>query len=261
MILTIYNNKSDKRVVDKNIEQICQMGSLQMRNDFDIRNGSIDLDTSTINLYNPDNRAQNKYINQNGSLQDSNNFDTTDFIYSQGYTTISYEVLAGTASNCFVCYYDPNYNFVTRAAFDPAIGTINLQWSGYFRFCINKIKADPLRVMINRGGEALAFVPFTTIDLSRANYCYIDELDRYYYIADVTADGRTGRWRLNLKCDVLMTFKDGIRALRGTVDRQQNLSNGYIPDGEYKELAYSQITAKSFPNGMTNDNLILMTVG
>lgn len=100
----------------------------------------------------------------------------------------------------------------------------------------------------------------TDTDISKCNYCYIEELDRYYYITDITIQ-RKNVWILSLKCDVLMTFSSGIRALNGTVDRQENKYNGYIPDGEYKQLAYSQITAKAFPNAMNNDTLILMTVG
>ena len=100
----------------------------------------------------------------------------------------------------------------------------------------------------------------TSTDISKCNYCYIEELDRYYYITDITIQ-RNNVWLLSLKCDVLMTFAGGIRALNGTVDRQQNKYNGYIPDGEYKQLAYSQITTKAFPNAMQSDSLILMTVG
>lgn len=100
----------------------------------------------------------------------------------------------------------------------------------------------------------------TDTDISKVNYCHISELNRYYYVTDITIL-RTGVWLLSLRCDVLMTFSGGIRALRGTVDRQENKYNGYIPDGQYKELAYSQITAKAFPNAMNRDTLILMTVG
>lgn len=100
----------------------------------------------------------------------------------------------------------------------------------------------------------------TDTDISMCNYCYIAELSRYYYIKDITIY-RKGVWVISLKCDVLMTFASGIRSLSGTVDRQENKYNGYIPDGEYKQLAYSQITAKAFPNAMNSDTLILMTVG
>ena len=100
----------------------------------------------------------------------------------------------------------------------------------------------------------------TSTDITKCNYCYISDLGRYYYITDIQIL-RNEVYVLTLRCDVLMTFASGIRALSGTVDRQQNKYNGYIPDGDYKQLAYSKIVAKSFPNGMTADNLILLTVG
>ena len=97
-------------------------------------------------------------------------------------------------------------------------------------------------------------------DLTKYNYCYISELSRYYYINDISII-RNGVYLLRLRADVLMTYSPQIRALTGTVDRQENLNNGYIQDGEYQALAYTQIVTKTFPNGMTSDNLILMTVG
>lgn len=97
-------------------------------------------------------------------------------------------------------------------------------------------------------------------DLSKVNYAYISDLARYYYVDDIVAL-RNGVWVLNLTCDPLMTFESGIRALTGTVDRQENVYNGYIQDGQYRALAYTKIVTKTFPNAMTSDNLILMTVG
>lgn len=100
----------------------------------------------------------------------------------------------------------------------------------------------------------------TDTDITKCNYAYIEDLARYYYITDITIL-RNGVYELTLRCDVLKTFSTGIYALYGTIDRQENKYNGYIPDNNYKQLAYSQIVAKKFPNGMTSDNLILMTVG
>lgn len=100
----------------------------------------------------------------------------------------------------------------------------------------------------------------TSTDISKCNYAYISELGRYYYIDDITIQ-RAGVYVLDLSVDVLMTFGSSIRALSGTIDRQENVNNGYIADYGYKALNYSAIVAKEFPNGMTSDQLILMTVG
>ncbi len=100
----------------------------------------------------------------------------------------------------------------------------------------------------------------TPTDISHFNYCYIQEVGRYYYITDIKIL-RDGVWALSLKIDVLMTYAAGIRSLTGTVDRNTNIGNGYIPDAEYQALCYSKIVAKAFPNAMTNDSIILMTIG
>lgn len=100
----------------------------------------------------------------------------------------------------------------------------------------------------------------TNSDLSGYNYAHVDDVNRYYYIKDITIL-REGVWQLELAIDVLMTYADKIRSLHGTVDRQTNLNNGYISDPEYKALTFSQIVTKTFPNEMTNDTIILMTIG
>ena len=100
----------------------------------------------------------------------------------------------------------------------------------------------------------------TSSDLSDYNYAYITDVGRYYYITDITVL-RDGVWQLTLAVDVLMTYNAAIRALHGTVDRQTNVNNGYISDPEYKALTFSAIVTKAFPNEMTDDSIILMTVG
>lgn len=100
----------------------------------------------------------------------------------------------------------------------------------------------------------------TSSDLSGYNYAHVDDVNRYYYIKDITVL-REGVWQLELAIDVLMTYAAEIRSLHGTVDRQTNLNNGYISDPEYKALTFSQIVTKTFPNEMTNDTIILMTIG
>lgn len=100
----------------------------------------------------------------------------------------------------------------------------------------------------------------TPTDISKYNYCYISDVSRYYFITNIKVI-RDGVWQLSLKIDVLMTYNAAIRALSGTVERNTNVNNGYISDPEYKALTYSNIVTKAFPNAMTNDSIILMTVG
>ena len=50
------------------------------------------------------------------------------------------------------------------------------------------------------------------------NYAYIPEFGRYYYIKNITAF-RKGAYNVDLKCDVLMSFKDEILEMSGIVSR------------------------------------------
>lgn len=100
----------------------------------------------------------------------------------------------------------------------------------------------------------------TTDNLSAYNYAYVDEYGRYYFI-DRIETTPTGYWVLSCRCDVLMSFKDQILALKGTVTRSESVYNVYLQDSEYKALAYRNIVTKRFPNAINQDTFILMTVG
>lgn len=97
-------------------------------------------------------------------------------------------------------------------------------------------------------------------EISKANYCYIPDFGRYYYIGN--SDFLTGGI-VSIPCevDVLMSNKDDILNITGTVKRAENLNNGYLLDNEYNSLAYTNIVTKAFPNTMIGDSIILLTVG
>lgn len=50
------------------------------------------------------------------------------------------------------------------------------------------------------------------------NYAYIPEFGRYYYIKNITAF-RKGAYIVDLKCDVLMSFREEILNMSGIVSR------------------------------------------
>ena len=95
---------------------------------------------------------------------------------------------------------------------------------------------------------------------SNLNYCYCPTFNRYYYINNITYLSG-GRAVLNCAVDVLMSWKDNIKAITGTVDRNENINNGYLMDNNYKAYAYKKIVCKEFPNAMDSNTIILMTVG
>ena len=99
----------------------------------------------------------------------------------------------------------------------------------------------------------------TLEELTTSNYMYIPDFNRYYFIDNMELM-TSGLVYISGSVDVLMSYKDSINKLRGTVKRAEKIKNGYILDEHYKSLAYSQIITKKFPNAMTQDSFILMTV-
>ena len=92
------------------------------------------------------------------------------------------------------------------------------------------------------------------------NYCYCDYTGRYYYTED-PIEIRTGVYDIRCHSDVLMNVKAQLRAKSATVTRNENISNGYLIDGNYKAYAYRECITRQFPKEMNNDSLILITVG
>lgn len=93
----------------------------------------------------------------------------------------------------------------------------------------------------------------------KANYLYIDKLDRYYYINNISF--AESMIVIDCTVDVLMSYKSKIRNITCTVTRNENLKNGYLNDDNYNIQAYKQVVCKMFPNGINNDSIILMTAG
>lgn len=65
--------------------------------------------------------------------------------------------------------------------------------------------------------------------LTRANYAYIPELRRYYFIDNIVILSNQ-QIQYSLSVDVLMTYKDGIIGLVAHIDRGQANYNRMIPD-------------------------------
>ena len=91
------------------------------------------------------------------------------------------------------------------------------------------------------------------------NYAFIPSWAAYYYVS--IKDFGNGYVRVTLELDRRMTFANQIRALSGTVTRNENEYNGYIIDEKYIGLAYEEVVSKPFPNAMDNDSIVLITVG
>ena len=85
-----------------------------------------------------------------------------------------------------------------------------------------------------------------------ANYAYIAEFQRYYYIRNITAV-RTGLWRIELHTDVLKTFSEGILGSPCVVNRSSNRKNLYLNDHRLKRQQNEWVLTQNFPNGFNLD--------
>lgn len=68
-----------------------------------------------------------------------------------------------------------------------------------------------------------------TTPIIKANYCYIPEWSRYYYIRDISIIN-TGLWRLSLHVDVLMSHRDDITNITCICTRNRDVYNSYLID-------------------------------
>lgn len=95
--------------------------------------------------------------------------------------------------------------------------------------------------------------------LAGYNYAYIQDWARYYFVTP-----QADSYKLNtfvFTTDVLMTAKPWLLSRLATVTRNEKLYNSYLTDPDFNAYAYRNIVTKAFPSGITEDNIILMTVG
>lgn len=91
------------------------------------------------------------------------------------------------------------------------------------------------------------------------NYVFVDLFGKYYFRESYTVQNDCVT--VELREDVRMNFATQIRTLKCTVARNEFVRNGYLRDAGYQILAYDKCVARSFPNEINNDCIILMTVG
>lgn len=85
-------------------------------------------------------------------------------------------------------------------------------------------------------------------NMSDCNYMYIPDFNRYYFITDIVSV-RDGLWLISGHVDVLMSFKNEIKACSATFKRQENLFNLYLDDPEFHTYNNAQIVTKVFSGG------------
>lgn len=101
-------------------------------------------------------------------------------------------------------------------------------------------------------------IVFQRTTIPTYNYCYISNFNgRYYFIKNIVSVANK-LWRMDLVCDVLMTYKTAIGNLSAVVGRQENNYNAYLVDPllpveKEPETVAVTIASSAFNNTPTYD--------
>ena len=98
-------------------------------------------------------------------------------------------------------------------------------------------------------------------NMEYCNYAYIPEFQRYYFIDDIIP--LTGsEVQLDMRVDVLESFKTDLLLLNAVVDKQVSIGNKYFNDGSFNVLSKEFLQCYTFPSGFDdNGEFILITCG
>lgn len=101
-----------------------------------------------------------------------------------------------------------------------------------------------------------------TTNPSSYNYAYIPEFNRYYFITDMVSV-RTGIWEISMHVDVLMSFKDTIKATQVILsDTETTGQTNYMSGEQWATEVKNATTIKMFPHSLpTTGKYILITAG
>ena len=122
------------------------------------------------------------------------------------------------------------------------------------------------KVLTNKGTRTIIFLD--SVDFLRpritvkslpieTNYVYIESLGRYYFISDIK-NLKNELFELNLRCDVLMTYKQDIEESQAIITESTNEVNshnaGYVAE---KDIETSSVNLE---NPFTDDSDVLITI-
>lgn len=108
--------------------------------------------------------------------------------------------------------------------------------------------------------EPIVTLTASVASIASANYAYISTFGRYYWIRN-RKSLVNGVVELTLESDPWMSFASQLRGCNATIMRNERASNGYLMDNEYQLLAFNTVVTREFPTGLTDESIILMTVG
>ena len=96
--------------------------------------------------------------------------------------------------------------------------------------------------------------------LKTHNYAYVEDLGKYFYLSP-NFDIENKTVIAHFKEDVLMSNASKIRAQTCTISKNEKLANSYLFDNGYQLKSYKIISTFPFPVGLTDNSIILMTIG
>jgi hypothetical protein len=110
-------------------------------------------------------------------------------------------------------------------------------------------------------------IVYQSSDVPTFNYVYIPIFNRYYYVTSLSSVSKNV-WRMELNCDVLMTYKEQIYLLQGVIGRQEVDFNPLLVDNELPTqnnpiVEVIDITSDAF-NTQTSDaghNYVITVIG
>lgn len=96
--------------------------------------------------------------------------------------------------------------------------------------------------------------------LTTANYAYIPEFGRYYFINNIEAV-KNGLWRVSMHVDVLYSFAEEILTNSAIIERNENEYDLKLNDGLFQTQQNPRIAQYPFPNGFDTWNFVLAVAG
>ena len=113
--------------------------------------------------------------------------------------------------------------------------------------------------------ESSILAPVITVEATAStfasvNYAYIAEFDRYYYVEDI-ASIRNGLTQVTMRVDVLMSYKQQIRASSALVKRNAYQYNLLLNDGSLAAYADGHVLAYQFSGGFNTEHYVLIVAG
>ena len=137
---------------------------------------------------------------------------------------------------------------------------VNTSDNGYMNKSITQVGAVNVTLKEDTTLERPVIILENSAQVQQANYVYIDDFGRFYYVEDKTYSHQ--RMYIQLRVDSLSSFASYIRNCDCVAARSSNKYNMYLDDNQYARLQYNDVYTKPFPNAFSKAlNYILLIAG